>query len=189
VSAAPAPDEGSVPPPVERDRYRAAMGRFATGVTIVTARGRHPHAMTANAVASVSLEPPMLLVCIEQDARVHDAVVDDGRFGVSVLAEDQVRISDWLASRGRPLIGQLDQVPTETGAVLGLPLVRGALAQLECEVTAVHPAGDHSIVIGTVRGLTVPEHEGEPLVWFASAYRRLADGPHGGPRGGRLHRP
>jgi len=165
------------PGPVTRDLYRSAMGRFATGVTVVTARGRHPHAMTANAVASVSLEPPMLLVCIEQDARVHDAVVEDGRFGVSVLAQGQGRISDWLASRGRPLVGQLDQVPTETGAVLDLPLVRGALAQLECEVTDVHAAGDHSIVVGTVRGLTLGEHEDDPLVWFASAYRGLSHGP------------
>lgn len=163
--------------PVGRDAYRAAMGRFATGVTIVTARGRHPHAMTANSVASVSLEPPTLLVCIEQDARVHDAVLEDGRFGVSVLAQDQGRISDWLATRGRPLVGQLDQVPTEAGGALGVPLVRGALAQLECEVTAVHPVGDHSIVVGTVRALSLPDHEGEPLVWFASAYRRLASGP------------
>lgn len=156
-----------------RDDYRAAMGRFATGVTVVTARGRHPHAMTANSVASVSLDPPLLLVCIEQDARVHDAVVEDGRFGVSVLAEGQGRISDWLATRGRPLVGQLAQVPTMTGEVLGVPLVTGSLAMLECEVTATHPAGDHTIVVGAVRGLTLPEHEGEPLVWFASAYRRL----------------
>ncbi|WP_380166099.1 flavin reductase family protein [Jannaschia sp. R86511] len=181
MSAATPPDGTGTAPdgtggPVGRDAYRAAMGRFATGVTIVTARGRHPHAMTANSLASVSLDPPTLLVCVEQDARVHDAVVDDGRFGVSVLGADQARISDWLASRGRPLVGQLDQVPTVTGAVLGLPLVAGALAQLECEVSAVHPAGDHSIVVGTVRGLTLPEHQDDPLVWFASAYRRLAGG-------------
>lgn len=152
------------------------MSRFATGVTVVTARGRHPHAMTANAVASVSLDPPMLLVCIEQDARVHDAVVDDGRFGVSVLAAGQTGISDWLALRGRPLIGQLDRVPTDTGPVLGVPLVRGSLARMECEVRDVHPAGTHSIVVGTVVGLGVADGDLEPLVWFASAYRGLAKG-------------
>ena len=168
-------EPGATDQPVERDRYRAAMGRFATGVTVVTARGRHPHAMTANAVASVSLDPPLLLVCLEQDARVHDAVLEDGRFGVSVLAEGQGRVSDWLATRGRPLVGQLAQVPTTAGAVLGVPLVDGALAQLECEVDAAHPAGDHTIVVGRVRGLVLPDHEAEPLVWFASAYRRLAD--------------
>lgn len=163
--------------PVARDAFRSAIGLFATGVTVVTARGRHPHAMTANAVASVSLDPPLLLVCLEQDARVHDAVLEDGRFGVSVLAAAQVRISDWLATRGRPLLGQLSQVPTCTGEVLGLPLVSGSLVRLECEVDAAHPAGDHTIVVGAVRGLTVAAGAADPLVWFASGYRGLADGP------------
>lgn len=174
MSAAGTGREG--PPPVQRDDYRSAMGRFATGVTIITARGRHPHAMTANAVASVSLDPPLLLVCIEQDARVHDAVLDDGRFGVSILAQGQGRISDWLATRGRPLLNQLDQVPTTAGEVLGVPLVEGGLARLECEVTAAYPAGDHTIVVGAVRGLTLAEDDGEPLVWFASEYRSLSHG-------------
>lgn len=160
--------------PVSRDAYRTAMGRFATGVTVVTARGRHPHAMTANSVASVSLDPPLLLVCLEQDARVHDAVLEDGRFGVSVLAADQERVSVWLATRGRPLVAQLSQVPTVTGDVLGVPLVTGSLVRLECEVDAAHPAGDHTIVVGAVR--SVQSAPGEPLVWFASGYRRLAEG-------------
>ncbi len=174
MSAAAGPGDQVPPGEVERVGYRTAMGRFATGVTVVTARGTHPHAMTANAVASVSLDPPLLLVCIEQDARVHDAVLEDGRFGVSVLAQDQARISHWLATRGRPLFGQLDQVPTSTGAVLGVPLVDGALTTLECEVTAAHPAGDHTIVVGAVRGLVLPVHQAEPLVWFSSSYRSLS---------------
>lgn len=162
---------------VGRDAFRAAMSRFATGVTVVTARGTHPHAMTVNALASVSLDPPLLLVCVEQEARLHDVVLADGRFGVSVLAQQQARISDWLATRGRPLVGQLAQVPTRTGEVLGVPLVEGSLVQLECEVHAAHPAGDHTIVVGAVRGLTTDPGAGEPLLWFASAYRALADGP------------
>ena len=162
---------------VGRAAFRTAMGRFATGVTVVTARGRHPHAMTANAVASVSLDPALLLVCLEQDARVHDAVLDDGRFGVSVLAADQVRVSDWLASRGRPLVSQLARVPVLTGEVLGVPLVEGSLVRLECEVHAAHPAGDHTIVVGAVRGLTVEPGAAEPLVWFASGYRGLTAAP------------
>lgn len=156
-----------------RDTYRAAMSRFATGVTVVTARGTHPHAMTANAVASVSLDPPLLLVCLEQDARVHDAVLDDGRFGVSILSERQGRISDWLATRGRPLIGQLDQIPTTPGAVLGVPLVRDCLISVECEVDASYPAGDHTIVVGAVRAVEVHDKDSAPLIWFASSYRKL----------------
>lgn len=161
-------------PDVGRDAFRAAMGRFATGVTVVTARGVHPHAMTANAVASVSLDPPLLLVCVEQEARLHDAVLADGRFGLTVLSEEQGRISDWLATRGRPLVGQLSQVPTTAGPVLGVPLVDGGLVQLECEVHAVHPEGDHSIVVGAVRGVTVAEGSRDPLLWYGSGYRTLA---------------
>ena len=155
--------------------FRSAMGRFATGVTVVSARGRHPHAMTANAVTSVSLDPPLLLVCLDQEARVHDAVLEDGRFGVSVLGADQVRISDWLATRGRPLVGQLSQVPVVIGTVLGLPLVAGSLVRLECEVEAAHPAGDHTVVIGAVRGLDAGAGPADPLVWFGGGYRTLGD--------------
>ncbi len=162
----------SGPGTVAGDAFRAAMGRFATGVTVVTARGRHPHAMTASSLASVSLDPPLLLVCLEQEARVHDAVLEDGRFGVSVLSAEQERVSRWLATRGRPLVAQLSQVPTTTGEVLGVPLVAGSLVRLECEVDAAHPAGDHTIVVGAVRGLVAGD--GEPLVWFGSGYRHLA---------------
>ena len=162
---------------VAGEAFRGAMGRFATGVTVITARGRHPHAMTANAFASVSLDPPLLLVCLEQDARVHDAVLEDGRFGVSVLGADQTRISDWLATRGRPLVAQLSQVPVVTGAVLGLPLVVGSLVRLECEVQAAHPAGDHTIVVGAVRGLGTGPLTADPLVWFAGGYRTLSEAP------------
>ena len=155
--------------------FRSAMGRFVTGVTVVTARGRHPHAMTANAVTSVSLDPPLLLVCLDQEARVHDAVLEDGRFGVSVLGVDQLRISDWLATRGRPLVGQLSQVPVVIGTVLGLPLVAGSLVRLESEVEAAHPAGDHTVVIGAVRGLDAGAGPADPLVWFGGGYRTLGD--------------
>lgn len=158
------------------EAFRAAMSRFATGVTVVTAPGRggHTHAMTANAVASVSLDPPLLLVCVEQEARVHDAVLATGRFGVSVLAADQARISDWLATRGRPVVGQLDQVPHRTGGVLGVPLIEGSLVAMECEVDAVHPAGDHTIVVGAVRSVDSSTQVTDPLLWFGSTYRRLA---------------
>lgn len=164
------------PPPVDPQDYRAAMARFATGVTTVTARARHPHAMTANAVASVTLEPPTLLVCLEQDSRVHDAVLDDGRFGVSVLAHDQQAVGDWLSSRGRPQLGQLDRVPHLPGPVLGVPLVAGALATFECEVVAAHPVGTHSVVLGEVRAVGGDRPGEAPLVWFASGYRALGPG-------------
>lgn len=162
--------------PVDADVFRQAMGRFVTGVTVVSAPGTatQPHAMTANAVTSVSLDPCLLLVCVEQEARFHEAVVDGGAFGVSVLSAEQRRVARWLATRGRPLVGQLAQVPHHAGPVTGVPLVTGALSTLECAVESLHDAGDHTIVVGRVLAATADEHGGEPLVWYRSAYRRLA---------------
>src|ERR1700710_1785832 len=92
--------------------YRRAMGRFATGVTVVTARaGDIDHAMTANTFTSVSLEPLLVLICVEREARFHDAVIEAGQWGVSVLDGSARAVSEWLATRGRPLHGQLDRAP------------------------------------------------------------------------------
>lgn len=162
--------------PVDVDVFRQAMGRFATGVTVVSAPGTatQPHAMTANAVTSVSLDPCLLLVCVEQEARFHEAVVDGGAFGVSVLGADQRRVAQWLATRGRPLVGQLAQVPHHAGPATGVPLVTGALSTLECSVQSLHDAGDHTIVVGRVLAVAVAERGDEPLVWYRGGYRRLA---------------
>lgn len=157
-----------------RDRFRLAMGRFATGVTILTtvAHG-HDHAMTANAVASVSMEPMLVLACVEIDARFHDAVTAAGRWGVSVLGSGQRPTADWLATRGRPLHGQLDRVPHHRGST-GVALLDGALATIECQTTDIHPAGDHSIVVGEVVSLGVAEHPGAALTYYRSRYGSLA---------------
>src|SRR5664279_779430 len=98
--------------PPDVDTFRRAMGRFATGVTVLTTPTRDvDHAMTASALTSVSLEPLLLLVCIDREGRFHDAVLEAGLWGVSVLTADQRPVADWLATRGRPLHGQLDRVP------------------------------------------------------------------------------
>ncbi|HET7720391.1 flavin reductase family protein [Knoellia sp. p5-6-4] len=157
-----------------QDRFRLAMGRFATGVSILTTvSGGHDHAMTANAIASVSMEPMLVLACIEVDARFHDAVKDAGTWGVSVLAADQRRTADWLATQGRPLHGQLDRVPHHRGTT-GVALLDGALATIECQTTDIHPAGDHSIVVGEVVSLGVAEHPGAALMYYRSRYGSLA---------------
>ncbi len=116
------------------------MGRFATGVTVVTARvGAIDHAMTANAFASVSLEPLLVLVCVEREARFHDAVVEAGRWGVSVLDGSARAVSEWLATRGRPLHGQLDRVPHHYGPVTGAALLDASLATMECRTVGDLP--------------------------------------------------
>jgi len=157
------------------DSFRRAMGRFATGVTILTTRTRDvDHAMTASALTSVSLEPLLLLVCVEREGRFHDAVLEAGIWGISVLSAGDRPGADWLATRGRPLHGQLDRIPHRRGPKTGVALLNGALASFECRTTAVHPAGDHSIVVGEVVSVASSDHPGEALVYYRGRYGTLA---------------
>ncbi len=165
------------PPAVEgpgTDSFRAALARFATGVTVVTAFADGvDHAMTANAFTSVSLDPLLVLVCVEQEARFHDAIVESGRWGVSVLDESARLASTWFATRGRPLHGQLDRFPHTRGPITGVALLDASLAVLECATTAVHDGGDHSIVVGEALSVALPQPEAAPLLWYRGQYHRL----------------
>ena len=153
------------------DVFRRAMSRFATGVTVLTTRTRDiDHAMTANALTSVSLDPLLLLVCVEREARFYDAVVDAGVWGISVLTGRDRPGADWLATRGRPLHGQLDRIPHHRGPQTGVALLDGALSTIECRTIAVHPAGDHSIVVGEVVSVTAAAHPGEALLYYRGRY-------------------
>ena len=161
---------------VSQANFRKAMSSFATGVTIVTVdSGDGVHGMTANAFTSVSLDPPLVLFCAEKIARFHEAVLAEGTWAVSILAEDNEKTARWLATRGRPLDGQLDGVAHHPGPITGAPVLDDALAVLECRTNAVHDAGDHSIVVGQVEAASGPSDPGErgPLVHYSGAYRRL----------------
>jgi flavin reductase (DIM6/NTAB) family NADH-FMN oxidoreductase RutF len=156
--------------------FRQAAGQFPGGIVVVTTSVGH--AMTVSAFASVSLEPPLVLFCAEKVARFHDAVVAAGSWAVSILAEDAEKTARWLATRGRPLGGQLDGVAHHRGPLTGAPLLDGALATLECRTAAVYDGGDHSIIVGQVAAVTRsagPPSRG-PLVHYAGAYRRLQPG-------------
>jgi flavin reductase (DIM6/NTAB) family NADH-FMN oxidoreductase RutF len=111
----------------------------------------------------------------EKVARFHDAVLAAGSWAVSVLGEDAEKTARWLATRGRPLDGQLDGVAHHPGPVTGAPLLDGALATLECRTAAVHDGGDHSIIVGEVVAVAAPASSSGagPLVHYAGAYRRL----------------
>jgi flavin reductase (DIM6/NTAB) family NADH-FMN oxidoreductase RutF len=161
--------------------FRQVVGRFATGVTVVTTRmDGVDHAMTANAFASVSLEPLQVLVCVEKEARFHDAIVEIGFWAVSVLDESGRLAAQWFATRGRPLHGQLDRHPHYRGPLTGAALLESSLATLECQTTAVYDGGDHSIVVGEVLGLDLRRPEAAPLLHFHGGYHRL--GAPSGPR-------
>lgn len=156
--------------------FRRALGQFAAGVTVVTTRdaeGR-PRGLTVSSFCSVSLHPPLVLVCIDRHADAHPAIAATGIFGVSVLSEAQEEVSRRFAGRGQGRFSGIDLLAGANGA----PLLPGALAHLECRVVATHPGGDHSIFVGQVTRLDV--HPGQPLLHHASAYRRLRP-PEGEP--------
>ncbi|GAA4629125.1 flavin reductase family protein [Cellulomonas oligotrophica] len=147
--------------PVDVDAFRTAVGRLASGVVVVTALVRGAaHAMTASSVASVSLDPALLLFCVHRDARFRDLLDDVDGWAVSVLADTQADVADWLASPGRPVVGQLDRVPHRAAPVSGAPWVDGAAAWFDCRTVAVHEAGDHDVVIGEVLAVV----QGEPAL-------------------------
>ncbi len=154
--------------------FRRAVGHFASSVTVVTtAAAGVDHAMTASAFTSVSLEPLLVLVCVDKEARFRDAVLESGWWGVSVLASGQRGTADWFAMKGRPLIGQLDRFPFHRG-ITGAALLDAALASLECRTTAVYDGGDHDIVVGAVISVREGDRDGQPLVHHRGHYGRLA---------------
>lgn len=156
-------------------RFRQAMGRLVQGVSVLTTVCQgHDHAMTANTVTSVSLDPLLVLVCIETESRWLDAVLECGVWGVSVLAADQRAASEWFATRGRPLHGQLDRTPFRRGPETGVALLDGALTHLELRTASTHLAGDHVIVLGEVLGLGLPDTVGPALVHYRGGYGSFA---------------
>jgi flavin reductase (DIM6/NTAB) family NADH-FMN oxidoreductase RutF len=160
--------------PATVESFRRAVGRFATGVCIVTALDAGmDHAMTANAFTSVSLEPLLVLVCVETDARFHDAITAAGAWAVSILDASGRPAADWLATRGRPLHGQLDRIPFHRGPATGAAVLDQSTAWLECRTQAVHPGGDHSIVVGEVVGVGLGDDSTGALLYHRSAYRSL----------------
>ncbi|MFB4279391.1 MULTISPECIES: flavin reductase family protein [unclassified Nonomuraea] len=157
---------------VDPGTYRKVVGRFATGVAIVTTRlGDVDHAMTVNSFTSVSLEPLLVLFCAEKLARFHDAVLEAGVWGVSVLPASMEDASRFFAHRGRPLNGQLATWAHHRGES-GVALFDGAIATVEAATSAVHDGGDHSIVVGEVTALDIPA-DGAPLLYHEGRYKSL----------------
>ena len=151
--------------------FRKAMGSFATGVTIITVDlDGEIHGMTANAFASVSLDPLLVLVCVDHNTRTHAHLHARKRFGINVLREDQRTISEYYARPDRTH----EHAETETGArfdrtVHGTPMLHGALAYLECRLHSAQEAGDHTVFIAEVEDVVV--RAGEPLLFFRGKYR------------------
>jgi flavin reductase (DIM6/NTAB) family NADH-FMN oxidoreductase RutF len=155
--------------------FRKAMGCFATGVTIITLDLEgEVHGMTANAFASVSLDPPLLLVCVDHSARTHAHLHAKKRFGINILAEHQRVISEYYA---RP-VHVHERAEEEAGArfdrtARGTPILHGALAYLECRLQSSQEAGDHTIFIAEAEDVVV--RQGEPLLFFRGKYGKIGE--------------
>jgi 3,4-dihydroxy-2-butanone 4-phosphate synthase len=151
---------------------RDVMGHFATGVTVVTARGEGgaPVGTTANAISSVSLDPPLLLACLARSSETLAAIRAEGRFGINILAAEQRHHSDRFARKGDAIgAHEVDFHDHD----LGVPVLPGALATVACEVEAIYPAGDHEIVIGLAHHLEHREPGAKPLLFYRGAYSEI----------------
>jgi flavin reductase len=155
--------------------FRKAVGCFATGVTIITVDlDGEVHGMTANAFTSVSLDPLLLLVCVDHSASTHAHLHAKKRFGINILAEQQRVISEYYA---RP-VRTHEEAEAQAGARFdrterGTPVLHGALAYLECKLKSAQDAGDHTIFIAEVEEVVV--RPGEPLLFFRGKYRKIGE--------------
>ena len=162
---------------ISSEAFRLALRHFPAGVTIVTIRaGEQTHGLTVSAFASVSAEPPLIAVIIENRHKAHALLEEPGAvFAVNILGQDQAELSNrfaWVKDEDRFALGNWSSA--ETGA----PVLTDALAWLDCRIHGRHPAGSHTVYIGEVHASNVPEPEAPPLIYWNRGYRKL-----------RLHEP
>ena len=152
---------------------RDLMAHFATGVTVVAARhGPLLAGMTANAIASISIDPPILMASIARKAETHGAIIGSHAFAVSVLAEDQRELADCFAQPTTATkLTRFCDAPLHE-AETGSPILEGALAYFDCRLTERHDGGDHTIFLGEIVAAGYRE-DAAPLLWYGSAYHRL----------------
>ncbi len=158
---------------VDASSFRRALGQFASGVTVVTTRDAsgQPRGLTVSSFCSVSLHPPLVLVCIDHRADTNLGMRESGLFAVSVLREDQVAVSRRFAASEEDKFEGF----AFTEGRLRLPLVPGAVAHLQCRVRSFHDEGDHAVWVGEV--LSLATHPGSPLLYHRGGYHRLGRAP------------
>lgn len=157
--------------PVDPMEFRRALGCFATGVTVITAMddAGNPRGLTANAFSSLSLEPTLILVCVDHRSDTFPVIGQASAFAVNILGEEQREVSQRFARKGEDKFDGLAHRAGQTGA----PVIDGALAVIECLVESAHEAGDHTIFIGNVQNV---EHgAGKPLLFFRGNYASLPE--------------
>lgn len=157
--------------PISSNEFRAALSRFASGVTVVTTKDAEgkPHGITVSAFCSLSLDPPLILVCIEKSAGSHNAFTESGFFVVNILSEEQIAHSNQFAA---PIFDKFNGIKYQTG-LEGVPILENALANLECKLVNSHENGDHTIFVGQVEKTTLKD--GKPLLYFHGNYRMMEE--------------
>lgn len=160
---------------IDRMEYRRTIGTFATGVTIITTKhGEHAHGLTANAVSSVSLEPTLVLVCVDHTSDTFALLKETGVFCVNVLGADQADLSTRFATKLKEGEHRMEGINYRE-APTGAPILEGCIAYLDCRIWQTYTAGDHDIFIGEVIDIwSDPGDDAEPLLFYRGKYRTLA---------------
>jgi flavin reductase (DIM6/NTAB) family NADH-FMN oxidoreductase RutF len=157
-----------------RDRFRRACGYWATGVSIITTIGRDgkPYGLTMNGITSLSLEPPLFLICVDERSGTLDALKHSGVFCINVLREDQQALADVFAGKGDDKFNGVSHERYGAGA----PHLHGAIMAVECRVSEIMTGGGHEIVIGEARAILISEEQdAAPLLFYRGEYGRLGD--------------
>jgi flavin reductase len=156
-----------------RTALRSVLGRFATGVTVVAAGRETPCGMTANAFTSVSLDPPLILVCVDRSAAIYKTVLASGNFTISMLSTSQERVARHFADHSRPRgADEFGEFGWDPGPSTGAPILHGAVAWLECALTTSYEGGDHEIFIGSVLASGSGAAEEEALVFYGGNFHQ-----------------
>lgn len=172
---APQTVQGGVEQAFNARDFRDALGAFATGVTVITTGGaEHPYGMTANAFSSLSLDPPLILVCVIKGTEGAESIARNGVFAVNILAADQEPISRYFASKSRPRGEDAFRDISHSQAASGSPILDGCAAYLDCRLAASHEAGDHIIFVGEVMALGT-DADARPIIFHGGRYHFLPD--------------
>jgi flavin reductase (DIM6/NTAB) family NADH-FMN oxidoreductase RutF len=159
-------------PALDGRALRAVFGRFATGITVVSAGREDPSGMTANSFTSVSIEPPLILVCVNRNASVHRAVLESGGFAVTVLSAGQERAARYFADHSRPRgAAEFGEFDTSPAPYSGAPILHGALAWFDCALATSHDGGDHAIFLGSVLASGYGPSD-DALLFFGGRFHR-----------------
>jgi len=159
---------------VTAEQFRNCLKRWASGVSVVTARRDGGiRGITVSSFCSVSLDPPLILVCIDRKSPSHDLIAQQGCFAVNILRQEQAQISDMAAGRLGEGSAHLEGIGFHSETT-GAPILDESLAWLDCRLTGSHQEGDHTIYVGRVEAAGAAADAGEPLLYYSGAYRAIA---------------